>query len=220
MRWASAFSSLGDLKADEKQLEDCLRRLRGFMLETKPEEVIGAFCTRPDHTRALHGLLRSIEHVGFLMPLQLSLDAVERAARAAGFSQNHGVFASVLIAQELGLRLSVPTVPTTVFRASARRDDREAFGVELFRPDVDETVSAAWIREGVGRHCAFSLVNGEDATFATVIEIFETLGFRVPSFLPARPCRLPLEDGRTLRNVYFDGSVGDFLGRVEVVHVA
>jgi hypothetical protein len=157
--------------------------------------------------------VHDILHVGFMIPDEdLTIADMSRAAMEAGFRSDHFTFESTVVARELGERVGLPNVATTIFVAHAvEMNGRESF-VEVFIPTEERNLVRRWIREELGTHVGLALVS--PSAFATIHNAFKAEGFRIPPFMNNRPIA---NDHKGIAVIYYDNYLGDRKLRTEVL---
>jgi hypothetical protein len=193
------------------RLVKCFLHARDFLATTSTGDVLETIFHGEANLRRVGGLVSHVEHVGVLIGETFAGVMIE-AAREAGFTRLSSTFPSTVLAKELGQTIGRDQVPTmiSIFKNDAT-SQAESRGLEVFVPSgVDESVTKTWMVDGVGRHAAMWLTDGN--AFPEIKEAFESEGFRMPAFMNERPLENPHEK---VRVAYFDSRHGGRAIRIE-----
>ncbi|HTM19113.1 MAG TPA: hypothetical protein VL172_01345, partial [Kofleriaceae bacterium] len=149
---------------------------------------------------------QELGHVGFLLPSDTDLGAVDAAAGAVGLDIR-SVFPSAIVARELGALLGRDQVRTDIVQLWG--GGRRYPTVEMFVPQGEPAAAARWIRQGVGTHVAFRVGSRE-----ALLALHQSLASHA-ELMPAFMQRRPMENRASGATVLYYDAAGL---RVELYH--
>lgn len=194
------------------RLYRCFSDAKQFMETTPVERLIRSLFADEANIRVLLPALAAGYHIGFMVEnVRQIADELSIAAHQAGFSFNHSLSPSTIIARELGALRDRTVVPTTIFRASTG-SAADASSVEAFIPKEKSEFVRKWIADEVVSHVGLTLAN--PSAFETVRRAFEAETFCIPAFMGGKPLS---NSHQAVTVVYFDRVENGRKSRVELL---
>jgi hypothetical protein len=186
-------------KLNGEQLAASLRTAARYLATTTPATHLDAVLDSPARVEAILGLVRSIDHVGFMAPAEIAPKLGEAAAQA-GFDLDQHTFASSILARQLAELARREEVPTTIFKARGTLSDGDPVAVEVAMPgDLDAELMREWIGRGIGTHVALRVES--PSSFDELTPALTDEGYRMPPFTDGKASENPVEG---LTAVFFD----------------
>jgi hypothetical protein len=206
-----------DLTLIRGDVAESMRAAAAFQIHGTKSDVIESFFfgASPSLRSKIHKATLAIDHVGYILPAQVTSEVLNAAASQTGLFTPDRQFASTIVAKELGARLGVESVPTQIFTFNARTDSDQRLGIEIFVPQVAGWVAKKWIQDGVGSHVALKMRSREDV--ASLSAELLRAGFEMPAFMNRTPMDNPHQGSLTS---YFDVQMGPRKLRVELVAIS
>ena len=152
-------------------------------------------------------------HLGLLVPPGMNEGLFRELLSEVGYDDHVRLVQSEVMTLELSGLTGGEEMPTAIYKAFRKPDQKGVRGVELFAPEARPEQVLSWIEMGVGAHLGIGLKSRE-AVFRA-IEIGAEVGFSPPSFLSGEPAVNTAEEVLVF---YLDGTYQDHSLRLEFYH--
>ncbi|MBA3283545.1 MAG: hypothetical protein H0U27_00605 [Nitrosopumilus sp.] len=189
-----------------RNIEIALQHIKGA-LEITPQAVLDtyfpSFNSQVKHR--IEEMVEGVDHIAILVPFETNMDQLESIASRVGFTDNHQIDPSVIVAKELGTLVGKDIVSTLVFKACGFNSKHQKIGLEVFVPREKFPEEHDWIAQGITTHLSLRVKSLDD--ISKIREILVDQHIEMAKFLKGK---LILEN-----QVYFDVMVNDIKMRIE-----
>src|SRR5579864_686757 len=170
-----------------------------------PEIVLDIFLSKLDtQSRSeIKRVVAAVDHCAFIGTSRAQAESMnislENIASQEGFPSDQQSFPSMILSRELGSQVGIEEIPTTVFKAQGRNSRGASIGIEVFLPEMDDTILNDWIARSIGTHIALRVKTPKGIMIIQSILLAQ--GFSMPAFMHNTPMENTTERSIT---IYFD----------------